>query len=168
MGIEARRKNNELGDRISIVDYPEVAQYNKQRYSQMLMTAKSTNILKKYADDVQEFQKVIDDNSEMVRVAPLAISSIDAGKFADIYFNRKMSYSKDKADALAALTSHVREIVSLIEDVVLLINKTKTPDYRYGKSEKELIDDSVKSRIARIESLINAAKSRCKIIAHAI
>lgn len=166
--IDVKRKNDALGDRISIVDYPEVAQYNKQRYSQMIMTAKSTNILKKYADDVQEFQKVIDDNSEMVRVAPLAISSIDAGKFADIYFNRKMSYSKEKADALATLTSQVREIVSLIEDVILLINKTKSPDYRYGKSDKELIKDSVNTRIGRIESLINTAKSQCKIIAHAI
>ena len=165
--IDVKRKNNALGDRISIVDYPEVAQYNKQRYSQMIMTAKSTNILKKYADDVQEFQKVIDDNSEMVRVTPLAISSIDAGKFADIYFNRKMSYSKEKADALATLTSQVREIVSLIEDVILLINKTKTPDYRYGKSDEELIKDSVNTRIGRIESLINTAKSQCKIIARA-
>ena len=117
---------------------------------------------------MQEFQKVIDDNSEMVRVAPLAISSIDAGKFADIYFNRKMSYSKEKADALATLTSQVREIISLIEDVVLLINKTKTPDYRFGKSDKELINDSVNSRIARIESIIKVAKSQCKIIAQAI
>ena len=162
---ETRRKNNELRDRISIVDYPDISRYNKQRYNQALMTAKSSAILKKYANDVEEFQKVIDDNNEMTHVTPLAISSIDAGKFADIYFNRKMSYSKDKADALATLTSQVREIVSLIEDVVLLINKTKTPDYRFGKSDKELINDSVNSRIARIESIINVAKSQCKIIA---
>ena len=77
----------------------------------------------------------------------------------------KMSYSKEKADALATLTSQVREIVSLIEDVILLINKTKTPDYRYGKSDEELIKDSVNTRIGRIESLINTAKSQCKIIA---
>ena len=104
----------------------------------------------------------------MTGVQTCALPILDAGKFADIYFNRKMSYSKEKADALAALTSHVREIISLIEEVILLINKTKTPDYRYGKSDKELINDSVNTRIGRIESLINAAKSRCKIIAHAI
>ena len=163
---DVKRKNNELGDRISIVDYPEIAQYNKQRYSQMLMTAKSTNILKKYADDVQEFQKVIDDNSEMVHVTPLAISSIDAGKFADIYFNRKLSYSKAKADAIAVLTHHVGEIISLIEETILIINKIKGADYKYGKSEADLIKDSVDSRIARLDSIVAMAKSQCKIIAH--
>ena len=165
---DVRSKNNELGDRISIVDYPDISRYNKQRYNQALMTAKSTSILKKYANDVEEFQKVIDDNNEMTHVTPLAISSIDAGKFADIYFNRKLSYSKAKADALAALTNHVREIVFLIEEIILIINKTKGPDYRYGKSEEELIRDSVNTRINRIESIIPLAKSQCKIIAHSI
>lgn len=161
---ETKRKNDELGDRISIVDYPEIAQYNKQRYNQMIMTTKSSAILKKYANDVEEFQKVIDDNITMTHVTPLAISSIDAGKFADIYFNRKLSDSKAKTDALAALTNHVREIVSLIEDVILLINKTKSPDYRYGKSDEERIKDSVNSRIKRLDSIVVAAKSQCKII----
>lgn len=162
---ETRRKFKELGDRISIVDYPEISQYNKQKYSQMITTAKSTAILKKYAEDVKEFQKVIDDNNEIIHVAPLAISSIDAGKFADIYFNRKSSYSKAKTDALALLTNYVREIVSLIEDIILIMNKTKSADYRYGKSDEELIKDSVDSRINRIESAIVLAKSQCKIIA---
>lgn len=166
--IETRRRNNKLGDRISIVDYPEIAQYNKQRYNQMLMTAKSTTILKKYAETVQEFQKVIDDNSEMTHVTPIAIASIDAGKFADIYFNRKLSYSKAKADALAGLISNVREIISLIEDIILIINKTKDPDYKYGKSEEEQIKDSVNTRINRIESFIASAKSQCKIIERSI
>lgn len=164
LSSETRSKNDKLGDRISIVDYPEIAQYNKQRYNQMIMTAKSSAILKKYANDVEEFQKVIDDNITMTHVTPLAISSIDAGKFADIYFNRKLSDSKAKTDALAALTNHVREIVSLIEDVILLINKTKSPDYMYGKSEEELIKDSVNTRIKRLDSIVVAAKSQCKII----
>ena len=162
---ETRRKNDELGDRISIVDYPDISRYNKQRYNQALMTAKSTSILKKYANDVEEFQKVIDNNNVMTHVTPLAISSIDAGKFADIYFNRKLSYSKAKADALALLTNYVREIVSLIEEIILIINKTKGPDYRYGKSEEEQIKDSIDSRTNRIESIIVLAKSQCKIIA---
>ena len=109
-------------------------------------------------------QKVIDDNNEIIHVAPLAISSIDAGKFADIYFNRKSSYSKAKTDALALLTNYVREIVSLIEEIILIINKTKGPDYRYGKKEEELIKDSVDSRIKRLDSIVVAAKSQCKII----
>ena len=163
---ETRRKNDELGDRISIVDYPDISRYNKQRYNQALMTAKSTAILKKYANDVEEFQKVIDNNNAMTHVTPLAISSIDAGKFADIYFNRKLSYSKAKADAIAVLTSHVGEIISLIEETILIINKIKGADYKYGKSEAELIKDSVDSRINRIESIIAMAKSQCKIIAH--
>ena len=164
LSSETRSKNDKLGDRISIVDYPEIAQYNKQRYNQMIMTAKSSAILKKYANDVEEFQKVIDDNITMTHVTPLAISSIDAGKFADIYFNRKLSDSKAKTDALAALTNHVREIVSLIEDVILLINKTKSPDYMYGKSDEERIKDSVNTRIKRLDSIVVAAKSQCKII----
>lgn len=164
LSSETRSKNDKLGDRISIVDYPEIAQYNKQRYNQMIMTAKSSAILKKYANDVEEFQKVIDDNITMTHVTPLAISSIDAGKFADIYFNRKLSDSKAKTDALAALTNHVREIVSLIEDVILLINKTKSPDYMYGKSDEERIKDSVDSRIKRLDSIVVDAKSQCKII----
>lgn len=165
LSSETRSKNNKLGDRISIVDYPEISQYNKQKYSQMIMTAKSSNILKRYASDVEGFQKVIDDNNEMTHVTPLAISSIDAGKFADIYFNRKSSYSKAKADALALLTNYVKEIVSLIEEIILIINKIKGPDYRYGKNEEELIKDSIDSRTNRIESLIVLAKSQCKIIA---
>ena len=164
LSSETRSKNDKLGDRISIVDYPEIAQYNKQRYNQMIMTAKSSAILKKYANDVEEFQKVIDDNITMTHVTPLAISSIDAGKFADIYFNRKLSDSKAKTDALAALTNHVKEIVSLIEDVILLINKTKSPDYMYGKSDEERIKDSVNTRIKRLDSIVVAAKSQCKII----
>ena len=164
LSSETRSKNDKLGDRISIVDYPEIAQYNKQKYNQMIMTAKSSAILKKYANDVEEFQKVIDDNITMTHVTPLAISSIDAGKFADIYFNRKLSDSKAKTDALAALTNHVREIVSLIEDVILLINKTKSPDYMYGKSDEERIKDSVNTRIKRLDSIVVAAKSQCKII----
>lgn len=164
LGRETRRKNEELGDRISIVDYPEISQYNKQRYNQALMTAKSTAILKKYANDVEMFQKVIDDNNTMTHVTPLAISSIDAGKFADIYFNRKLSYSKAKADAIAVLTSHVGEIISLIEDTILIINKTKSPDYMYGKSDEERIKDSVNTRIKRLDSIVVAAKSQCKII----
>ena len=164
LSSETRSKNDKLGDRISIVDYPEIAQYNKQRYNQMIMTAKSSAILKKYANDVEEFQKVIDDNITMTHVTPLAISSIDAGKFADIYFNRRLSDSKAKTDALAALTNHVKEIVSLIEDVILIINKTKEPDYRYGKSEEEQIKDSVDSRIKRLDSIVVDAKSKCKII----
>ena len=164
LSSETRSKNDKLGDRISIVDYPEIAQYNKQRYNQMIMTAKSSAILKKYANDVEEFQKVIDDNITMTHVTPLAISSIDAGKFADIYFNRKLSDSKAKTDALAALTNHVREIVSLIEDVILLINKTKSPDYMYGKSNEERIKDSVNTRIKCLDSIVVAAKSQCKII----
>lgn len=164
LSSETRSKNDKLGDRISIVDYPEIAQYNKQRYNQMIMTAKSSAILKKYANDVEEFQKVIDDNITMTHVTPLAISSIDAGKFADIYFNRRLSDSKAKTDALAALTNYVKEIVSLIEDVILLINKTKSPDYRYGKSEEEQIKDSVNSRIKRLDSIVVDAKSKCKII----
>ena len=163
---ETRRKNDELGDRISIVDYPDISKYNKQRYNQALMTAKSTTILKKYANDVEMFQKVIDDNNAMTHVTPLAISSIDAGKFADIYFNRKLSYSKAKADAIAVLTSHVGEIISLIEETILIINKTKSPDYKSGRSAEEQIKDSVDSRINRIESIIAMAKSQCKIIAH--
>lgn len=164
LSSETRSKNDKLGDRISIVDYPEIAQYNKQRYNQMIMTAKSSAILKKYANDVEEFQKVIDDNITMTHVTPLAISSIDAGKFADIYFNRRLSDSKAKTDALAALTNYVKEIVSLIEDVILIINKTKGPDYRYGKNEEELIKDSVDSRIKRLDSIVVDAKSQCKII----
>lgn len=164
LSYETRSKNDKLGDRISIVDYPEIAQYNKQRYNQMIMTAKSSAILKKYANDVEEFQKVIDDNITMTHVTPLAISSIDAGKFADIYFNRKLSDSKAKTDALAALTNYVREIVSLIEDVILLINKTKSPDYMYGKSDEERIKDSVNTRIKSLDSIVVAAKSQCKII----
>ena len=163
---ETRRKNDELGDRISIVDYPDISKYNKQRYNQALMTAKSTTILKKYANDVEMFQKVIDDNNAMTHVTPLAISSIDAGKFADIYFNRKLSYSKAKADAIAVLTSHVGKIISLIEETILIINKTKSPDYKSGRSAEEQIKDSVDSRINRIESIIAMAKSQCKIIAH--
>ena len=166
LDYETRSKNRELGDRISIVDYPDISRYNKQRYNQALMTAKSTTILKKYANDVEEFQKVIDNNNAMTHVTPLAISSIDAGKFADIYFNRKLSYSKAKADAIAVLTSHVGEIISLIEETILIINKIKGADYKYGKSEAELIKDSVDSRINRIESIIAMAKSQCKIIAH--
>ena len=166
LDYETRSKNRELGDRISIVDYPDISRYNKQRYNQALMTAKSTSILKKYANDVEEFQKVIDNNNAMTHVTPLAISSIDAGKFADIYFNRKLSYSKTKADAIAVLTSHVGEIISLIEETILIINKIKGADYKYGKSEAELIKDSVDSRINRIESIIAMAKSQCKIIAH--
>ena len=130
----------------------------------MIMTAKSSAILKKYANDVEEFQKVIDDNITMTHVTPLSISSIDAGKFADIYFNRKLSDSKAKTDALTALTNNVREIVSLIEEIILIINKTKGPDYRYGKKEEELIKDSVDSRIKRLDSIVVAAKSQCKII----
>ena len=168
LSSETRSKNDKLGDRISIVDYPEIAQYNKQRYNQMIMTAKSTAILKKYANDVEEFQKVIDDNIAMTRVTPLAISSIDAGKFADIYFNRKLAYSKAKTDALVILTNRVREIVFLIEEIILIINKTKGPDYNYGKSEEEQIKDSVDSRIKRLDSIIVDAKSQCKIIAHSI
>ena len=164
LSSETRSKNDKLGDRISIIDYPEIAQYNEQRYNQMIMTAKSSAILKKYANDVEEFQKVIDDNITMTHVTPLAISSIDAGKFADIYFNRKLSDSKAKTDALAALTNHVREIVSLIEDVILLINKTKSPDYMHGKSDEERIKDSVDSRIKRLDSIVVDAKSQCKII----
>ena len=76
-----------------------------------------------------------------------------------------MSYSKAKADALALLTNYVREIVSLIEEIILIINKTKGPDYRYGKSEEEQIKDSIDSRTNRIESIIVLAKSQCKIIA---
>ena len=91
--------------------------------------------IRKYNKDVKEFQKVIDDNNELIHVTPIAISSIDAGKFADIYFNRKSSYSKVKADDLALLTNYVREIVSLIEEIILIINKTKSPDYFYGKSK---------------------------------
>ena len=140
-------------------------QYNKQKYDQLLVAAKSTTILKKYAEDVKEFQKVIDDNNEMIHVTPIAISSIDAGKFADIYFNRKSSYSKAKADALALLTNYVKEIVSLIEDIILIMNKTKSADYKYGKSDEELIKDSVDSRTKRIEYDIVLAKSQCKIIA---
>lgn len=164
LSSETRSKNDKLGDRISIIDYPEIAQYNKQRYNQMIMTAKSSAILKKYANDVEEFQKVIDDNITMTHVTPLSISSIDAGKFADIYFNRKLSDSKAKTDALTALTNNVREIVSLIEEIILIINKTKGPDYRYGKKEEELIKDSVDSRIKRLDSIVVAAKSQCKII----
>ena len=134
----------------------------------MIMTAKSTAILKKYANDVEEFQKVIDDNIAMTHVTPLAISSIDAGKFADIYFNRKLSYSKAKTDALVMLTNRVKEIVFLIEEIILIINKTKGPDYKYGKSEEELIKDSVDTRIKRLDSIVVDAKSQCKIIAHSI
>lgn len=165
LNYETRRKITELGDRLNIVDYPELSKYNKQRYEQMLTTMKSTAILKKYAEDVKEFQKVIDDNNEMAHITPLAISSIDAGKFADIYFNRKMSYSKAKADALASLTNCVREIVSCIEDIILITNKTKEPDYRYGKSEKERIEDSIETRKKRIDSFIVLGKAQCKIIA---
>ena len=168
LSSETRNKNDKLGDRISIVDYPEIAQYNKQRYNQMIMTAKSSAILKKYANDVEEFQKVIDDNIAMTRVTPLAISSIDAGKFADIYFNRKLSYSKAKTDALVILTNRVKEIVFLIEEIILIINKTKGPDYIYGKSEEEQIKDSVDTRIKRLDSIVVDAKSQCKIIAHSI
>ena len=164
LSSETRSKNDKLGDRISIVDYPEISQYNKQKYSQMIMTVKSSNILKRYASDVERFQKVIDDNNEIIHVAPIAISSIDAGKFADIYFNRKSSYSKVKADALALLTNYVREIISLIEDIILITNKTKDPDYNYGKSEEERIKASVNDRIKSIESFINTGKAQCKII----
>ena len=168
LSSETRSKNDKLGDRISIVDYPEIAQYNKQRYNQMIMTAKSTAILKKYANDVEEFQKVIDDNITMTHVTPLAISSIDAGKFADIYFNRKLAYSKAKTDALVILTNRVKEIVFLIEEIILIINKSKGPDYNYGKSEEEQIKDSVDTRIKRLDSIVVDAKSQCKIIAHSI
>ena len=114
---------------------------------------------------MKEFQKVIDDNNEIAHITPLAISSIDAGKFADIYFNRKMSYSKAKADALASLTNCVREIVSCIEDIILITNKTKAPDFRYGKPEKELIEDTIETRKKRIDSFIVLGKAQCKIIA---
>ena len=168
LSSETRSKNDKLGDRISIVDYADSSRYNEQSYNQALMTAKSTTILKKYANDVEEFQKVIDDNIAMTRVTPLAISSIDAGKFADIYFNRKLAYSKAKTDALVILTNRVREIVFLIEEIILIINKTKGPDYNYGKSEEEQIKDSVDSRIKRLDSIVVDAKSQCKIIAHSI
>lgn len=161
---DIRRKNDNLGDRIAIDDYPVIRQYNKQRYKQILASSKNIAILKKYAADVAELQKVIDDNNETIHVAPLAISSIDAGKFVDIYFNRKRAYSKEKADALAILNNCVKEIVSLIEDIILITNKTKDPDYNYGKSEEERIKASVNDRIKSIESFINTGKAQCKII----
>ena len=79
-----------------------------------------------------------------------------------------MSYSKAKTDALVILTNRVKEIVFLIEEIILIINKTKGPDYKYGKSEEEQIKDSVDTRIKRLDSIVVDAKSQCKIIAHSI
>ena len=104
---------------------------------QILKKSKSTAILKKYANDVEEFQKVIDNNNAMTHVTPLAISSIDAGKFADIYFNRKLSYSKAKADAIEILTT---TLFSCFLAMVIVLVSTKGFDILLniiqGKSKK--------------------------------